>query len=67
MFLAQLKIIQEMIKGDTSLQEKLKTAKSFDEVVSIAKAYSHEFKSVHLIQLSEMELKGVTGAYIVHT
>ena len=66
MFLAQLKIIQEMIKGDTSLQE-LKTAKSFDEVVSIAKVYSHEFKSVHLIQLSEMELEGVTGVYIVHT
>ena len=61
MSLEQLKAFIEKIKGDKSLQDKLKAAKSSDEVVSIAKEHGHEFNSDHLSELSEEELEGVAG------
>ena len=61
MSLEQLKAFIEKIKGDKSLQDKLKAAKSSDEVVSIAKEHGHEFNSDHLSELSEEELEGVSG------
>ena len=57
----QLKAFLEKVKGDTSLQDRLKAAKSQDEVVSIAKEHGYEFESQHISQLSEGELEGVAG------
>ena len=57
----QLKAFLETVKGDSSLQEKLKAAKSPEDVVGIAKAHGHEFNSDHLSQLSEEELEGLSG------
>ena len=57
----QLKAFLEKVKGDTSLQEKLKAAKSQDDVVSMAKEHGHDFGTEHINQLSEEELEGVTG------
>ena len=39
----QLKAFLEKVKGDASLQDRLKAAKSSDDVVSIAKEHGHEF------------------------
>ena len=57
----QLKAFIEKVKGDLNLQERLKAAKSQDEVVSIAKEHGHEFESQHISQLSEEELDCVAG------
>ena len=61
----QLKAFLEKVKGDTSLQEKLKAAKSQDDVVSIAKDHGHKFGTEHISQLSEEELEGVAGGTIL--
>ena len=61
MSLEQLRAFLEKVKGDTTLQEKLKAAKSSDDVASIAKEHGHEFNSDHLSELSEEELEGVAG------
>ena len=60
----QLKAFLEKVKGDTSLQDRLKAAKSQDEVVSIAKDHGHDFGAEHIIQLSEEELDGVAGGLL---
>ena len=39
----QLKAFLAKVKGDSSLQEKLKSAKSPEDVVGIAKEHGHEF------------------------
>ncbi|QNJ19267.1 nif11-like leader peptide domain protein [Synechococcus sp. A18-25c] len=39
----QLKAFLDKVNGDTSLQDRLKAAKSQDEVVSIAKEHGHDF------------------------
>lgn len=57
----QLKAFLEKVKSDTNLQERLKAAKSPDDVVSIAKDHGHDFGAEHLSELSEEELKGVAG------
>ena len=57
----QLKAFLEKAKGDTSLQEKLKAAKSQDDVVSIAKDHGHVFGTEHISQLSEEELESLDG------
>ncbi|KZR63704.1 MULTISPECIES: Nif11-like leader peptide family natural product precursor [Prochlorococcus] len=57
----QLKAFLEKVKGDTMLQDKLKAAKSSEDVVSIAKEYGHEFTADKISQLSEEELEGVAG------
>ena len=61
MSLEQLKAFLAKVKGDSNLQEKLKAAKSQDEVVSIAKEHGHDFGTEHISQLSEEELEGVAG------
>ena len=43
MSLEQLKAFLEKVKEDSNLQEKLKAAKSPEEVVGIAKEHGHEF------------------------
>ena len=61
MSLEQLKAFLEKVKGDSNLQEKLKAAKSPEDVVGIAKEHGHEFTADKLSQLSEKELEGVSG------
>ena len=57
----QLKAFLEKVKGDASIEDRLKAAKSRDDVVSIAKEHGHEFEAEHINQLSEEELEGVAG------
>ena len=66
MSLDQLKAFLGKVKGDSNLQEKLKAAKSPEDVVGIAKEHGHEFTAdkIDLIQpqdLSDAELEGVSG------
>ena len=61
----QLKVLLEKVKGDTSLQEKLKAAADSDTVVAIAKAAGFSIYADDLTQaqpeISEEELEGVAG------
>ena len=61
----QLKAFLEKVKGDTSLQEKLKAASDADAVVAIAKAagfsITTEDLNSHRQNLTEDELEGVAG------
>ena len=57
----QLKAFIAKAKEDTSIQEKLKAAKTPDDVVGIAKEHGYEFTSEHMTQFSEEELEGVAG------
>ena len=60
----QLKAFIAKAKDDTSIQEKLKAAKTPDDVIGIAEEHGHEFTQEHmnqLNQLSEEELEGVAG------
>ena len=57
----QLKAFLEKVKDFSNLQEKLKAAKSPEDVVGIAKEHGHDFGTDHMIQLSEEELEGVAG------
>ena len=57
----QLKAFIAKAKNDQSIQEKLKAAKSPEDVVGIAKEHGHEFATEHMTQLSEEELEGVAG------
>jgi len=63
MSLDQLKSFLAKVKGDSSLQDKLKAAKSPEDVVGIAKEHGHEFTADKIGQLSEEELEGVAGGY----
>ena len=64
MSLEQLKAFLEKVKGDTTLQEKLKAAKSPEDVVGIAKEHGHEFTADKFSQLSEEELEGMAGGLL---
>ena len=57
----QLKGFLAKAKEDQTIQEKLKAAKSPEDVVGIAKEHGHEFTADKINQLSEKELEGVTG------
>ena len=57
----QLKAFLSQVKGDSSLQEKLKAAKSPEDVVAIAKECGHEFTTETLGLLSPGELESVAG------
>ena len=57
----QLKAFLEKVKDFSNLREKLKAAKSPEDVVGIAKEHGHDFGTDHMIQLSEEELEGVAG------
>ena len=60
----QLKAFLVKVNGDTSLQKKLKAAKSSEDVVSIAKEHGHDFGTEHITQLNEEELEGVAGGIV---
>ena len=61
----QLKAFLEKVKGDTSLQEKLKAAADIDAVAAIAKEAGFSISADDLknapLELSEVELEGVAG------
>ena len=59
----QLKTFLEKVKGDTTLQDKLKAAKSPEDVVAIAKEHGHEFSMSHAEagRLGEKELEVLVG------
>ena len=61
MSLEQLKAFLAKVKGDSNLQDKLKAAKSPEDVVGIAKEQGHEFTADKINQLSDDELEGVSG------
>ena len=61
----QLKAFIAKVKDDTSIQEKLKAAKSPEDVVGVAKEHGHEFTTDKLTEtLTDEELEGVAGGYI---
>ena len=61
----QLKAFLAKAKDDQSIQEKLKAAKSLEDVVGIAKEHGHEFTADKLTKnLTDEELEGVSGGYI---
>tara|TARA_Y100000739_G_scaffold184262_1_gene162722 strand:- start:184 stop:417 length:234 start_codon:yes stop_codon:yes gene_type:complete len=57
----QLKTFIAKAKDDQSIQDKLKAAKSPEDVVGIAKEHGHEFTADNIAELSEEELEGVAG------
>jgi predicted ribosomally synthesized peptide with nif11-like leader len=57
----QLKAFLAKVKGDSNLQEKLKAAKSNDELVSISEDYGHEFTAEKIRTLSQRELESIAG------
>jgi predicted ribosomally synthesized peptide with nif11-like leader len=57
----QLKAFLAKVKDETSLQGKLKDAKSSEEVVAIAKEHGHDFTADKLNQLSADELEQLSG------
>ena len=57
----QLKAFIAKAKDDPSIQEKLKAAKSSEDVVGIAKEHGHEFTADKITELSEEELEGLAG------
>ena len=60
----QLKAFIAKVKGDSSLQEKLKAAKSPEDVVGIAKEQGFEFTADKITELSKAELEGVAGGVV---
>ena len=57
----QLKAFLAKVKGNSSLQEKLKAAKTSQEVLDLAKEHEYEFTVDHLENLSADELELVAG------
>ena len=57
----QLKAFLEKANVDQSIQDKLKAAKSPEDVVGIAQEHGHEFTAVKITELSEEDLEGVAG------
>ena len=57
----QLKAFIAKAKDDQSIQDKLKAAKTPEDVVGIAKEHGHEFTVDKIAELSEEELEGVAG------
>ena len=57
----QLKAFLAKAKDDQSIQDKLKAAKSPEDVVGIAKEHGHEFTADKITELSEEELERVAG------
>ena len=61
MSLEELQAFLAKAKDDQSIQEKLKAAKSPEEVVGIAKEHGHEFTADKVSDLSGEELETIAG------
>ena len=57
----QLKAFLAKAKDDQSIQDKLKAAKTTEDVVSIAKEFGHEFNADKITELSAEELVVIAG------
>ena len=57
----QLKAFLAKAKDDQSIQDKLKAAKTPEDVVGIAKEHGHEFTADEMTEPSEEELEDVAG------
>ena len=57
----QLKAFIAKAKDDQSIQDKLKAAKTTEDVVSIAKEFGHEFNGDKFTELSAEELVVIAG------
>jgi predicted ribosomally synthesized peptide with nif11-like leader len=57
----QLKAFIAKAKDDQSIQAKLKSAKTPEDVVGIAKEHGYKFTADKITALSEEELEGVAG------
>ena len=64
MSLEQLKAFLEKVKGDSNLQDKLKAAKSSEDIVGIAKEHGHEFTADKFNELTEEEIESVAGGAV---
>ncbi len=62
-----LKAFIAKAKDDQTIQEKLKAAKTAEDVVAIAKEYGHEFTKDKITKLSAKELEGVSGGLLRDT
>ncbi len=66
----QLKAFLEKVKGDTSLQEKLKASADADAVAAIAKEAGFSISADDLTkdqsELSDQELEGLAGGFIMN-
>ena len=60
----QLKAFLAKAKDDQTIQEKLKAAKSPEDVVGIAKEHGHEFTADKINRLTDDELQGVSGGRV---
>ena len=63
MSLEKLKSFLAKVKGDSSLQDKLKAAKSPEEVMGIAEESGHAFSTddIKKVEVSERELENIAG------
>ena len=57
----QLKAFLAKVKDNSNLQEKLKAAKTSQEVLDLAKEHEYEFTADHLENLSADELELLSG------
>ena len=57
----QLKAFIAKVRGNSSIQDKLKAAQSPEDVVAIAKEYGHELTADKIANLSEEDLEGLAG------
>ena len=57
----ELKAFLAKAMDDQSIQDKLKAAKTPEDVVGIAKEHGHEFTADKITALSDKELEGVAG------
>ena len=64
MSLEQLKAFLAKVKKDSNLQEKLKAAKSSEDIVGIAKEHGHEFTADKFNELTEEEIESVAGGAV---
>ena len=63
MSLEELKAFLEKVKSDSNLQAKLKAAKSAEDVLCIAKEYGHVVSHLSLQQISDEDLKSISGGW----
>ena len=59
----QLKAFLAKAKDDQSIQDKLKAAKTPENVVEIAKEHGYDFTADKITELSEEELEGVAAGF----
>ena len=57
----ELKAFPEKVKEDNNIKDKLKAAKSSEEVVETVKQHGHEFSTEHINKPRESELERLAG------